>query len=184
MTIGTYQDLFDAFSRPLIEALRIKLQKARQNEPHSRAPQPDADDIEQRVQNFRDILKNNSKKMSQLIAQSWLPNDPEGAKIRQLFLQSENENRSEEIKKFFKENYEIDLEEIVGDLYGHPVDIIVSWDTFSGAAREREDHRGQYTIPYPPRPAEVTDTQLQTWINNKNDDVQFPSDPYIPLTGT
>lgn len=179
MTISTYENLFNAFSQPLEEAFRRKLQ---QDSDGTRG----IDDIEQRVQDFRDVLKNSTKKISQLIAKSWLPNDPEGAKIRQVLLQASTEEltKSEEIKKLFKENYRIDIEEIVGDLYGHPVDVTVSWDTFSGSAREREDQRGQYIIPYPPRPVEVTDTQLQAWVNNEEDSVSFPPDPYIPLSGT
>ncbi len=37
-------------------------------------------------------------------------------------------------------------------------------------------------IPYPPRPAEVTNEQLEEWVNNDDPEQVYPPHPYIPLT--
>ncbi|MDF5725678.1 MAG: hypothetical protein PUP91_35575 [Rhizonema sp. PD37] len=169
MTISTYQNLFDAFSKPLVEAFK--------NQPRDRSPSP-IDPKELRDQ-FEQWLRENSKKMSQVIAKSWLQNDPEGAQIRQVILSSE----PEKIKDFLKEKYNIDIESVLGTLIGSPVKVKVDWDTFGGSTSEFPSG-GVYVLPYPPRPAEVTDTQLQRWIddNDPSPSHQFPADPYIPLT--
>jgi hypothetical protein len=120
-----------------------------------------------------------NKKMGQLIAKSWLyKSDPEGEKIRNILIGNLNEKMAEKSKKiieFFKSNYDIDMENIGGIF---PVESVkVSWDTFYGNLSENGK---EYILPYPSRPNEVTDEQLEQWINDTSND--FPSTPYIPLT--
>ncbi|MDF5715150.1 MAG: hypothetical protein PUP93_15015 [Rhizonema sp. NSF051] len=166
MTISTYQNLFDAFFQPLIEAFN--------NQPRDRSPSPiDPKDLDQ----FEQWVRENSKKMSQVIAKSWLRNDPEGAQIRQVILSGD----TDQIKDFLKTKYNVEIESVLGPLIGSPVKINVDWDTFGGRTFEFPSG-GIYVLPYPPRPAEVTDTQLQKWIDDNDPSHQFPADPYIPLT--
>lgn len=120
-----------------------------------------------------------NKRLSQLIAKSWLPHDPEGAEFKQVLLRGD----SEEIKNWLK-NHDADLEGV----YGVSIFIEVSWDTFVGTLREStalgtlSNRSNVYTLPYPPRPVVVTDEQLERWVNDTNHTNEFPSDPYIPLT--
>ncbi|GAB1543540.1 hypothetical protein NUACC21_62150 [Scytonema sp. NUACC21] len=120
-----------------------------------------------------------NKKLSQFIAKSWLPNDPEGADFRRVVLRGD----SEEIKNWLK-NHGVDLE----GFFRVSIHIEVSWDTFIGTLKESttpgaiSDRSNRYIFPYPPRPAEVTDEQLERWVNDTDPNKQFPDDPYIPLT--
>lgn len=120
-----------------------------------------------------------NKKLSQLIAKSWLPNDPEGAEFRKILLRGD----SEEIKNWLK-NHDVDLE----GFFRVSLNIEVSWDTFIGTLKETTtlgtiSNRSQtYILPYPPRPGVVTDEQLERWVNDTNSDNKFPLDPYIPLS--
>jgi hypothetical protein len=121
-----------------------------------------------------------NKKMGQIIAKSWLyKSDPEGEKIRNVLISNLNKKaaeKSKEIVEFFKSNYDIDIENIGGIF---PVEgVVVNWDTFYGSILENNGK--QYVLPYPPRPTEVTDEQLEQWINDTSNN--FPSTPYIPLT--
>jgi hypothetical protein len=120
-----------------------------------------------------------NKKMGQIIAKSWLyKSDPEGEKIRNVLvgnLLKTTAEKSKEIIEFFKSNYDIDIENIGGVF---PVESVeVNWDTFYGNLSENGK---KYVLPYPPRPTEVTDEQLEQWINDTSNN--FPSTPYIPLT--
>jgi hypothetical protein len=114
---------------------------------------------------------NQSKKMSQLIAKSWLPNDPEAANIKKV-LMSRN---SDEIKALMK-NYGIDPEGFLG-----PTKVVVDWNSYKGVLTE-EVGEMVYSLPYPPRPTEVTDEQLEEWVNNTDPNTQYPTTPYIPLS--
>jgi hypothetical protein len=120
-----------------------------------------------------------NKKMGQIIAKSWLhKSDPEGEKIRNVLvgnLLKTTAEKSKEIMEFFKSNYDIDIENIGGVFSVESVE--VNWDTFYGNLSENGK---KYVLPYPPRPTEVTDEQLEQWINDTSNN--FPSTPYIPLT--
>ncbi|SRR5579883_180147 len=117
-------------------------------------------------------FKSQSKKVSQLIAKSWLANDPEGAEIKRV-IYGRNSN---EIKEMFKK-YGVDLER-----FFDPLKIVVDWSSFKGILEEEVVGEVIYRLPYPPRPTEVTDEQLEEWINNTDTNTQYPPHPYIPLT--
>ncbi|MEC4813941.1 MAG: hypothetical protein SAK29_11810 [Scytonema sp. PMC 1069.18] len=158
MSVQTYQDKFDDFFNQITE------------EAGSTRGASDINKQEAYVI---------SKKLSQLIAKSWLPNDPEGAEFRQIILRGD----SEEIKNWLK-NHDVDLE----GFFQVSINIEVSWETFVGTLKETtamgrlSTRSNTYTLPYPPRPAVVTDEQLEKWINDTNADNKFPLDPYIPLS--
>ncbi|MDF5732081.1 MAG: hypothetical protein PUP92_29790 [Rhizonema sp. PD38] len=158
MSIQTYQDKFDTFFNQITEELG-----------NTRG----LDTIDK--QEFQAI----NKKLSQLIAKSWLPNDPEGAEFSKILLRGD----SEEIKNSLK-NHGVDLE----DWFRVSINVEVNWDTFVGTLKEIttlgaiSDRSNTYILPYPPRPAVVTDEQLERWVNDTNPDNKFPLDPYIPLT--
>jgi hypothetical protein len=120
-----------------------------------------------------------NKRMGQLVAKSWLyKSDPEGGKIRNVLignLHKTTAEKSKEIIEFFKSNYDIDMENIGGVFSVESVE--VDWDTFYG---DLPENGKKYVLPYPPRPTEVTDEQLEQWINDTSNN--FPSTPYIPLT--
>ncbi len=119
-----------------------------------------------------------SKKLSQLIAQSWLQKDVEGSEgheFRQILLR----HNSEEIKDFLKNKHSINIDDLFQAVSDGPVDVKVSWDTFGG---KTDEELRLYVLPYPPRPSEVTDAQLEKWVNDINPEQIFPLDPYIPLT--
>ena len=122
----------------------------------------------------RQSFAQQSKKISQLIAKSWLPDDPEGTQIKKVLIEGNSEKINEMLKK-----YGVDLEVIF-----HPLSIHVDWDTFFGKMAETTVGGGTwlYSLPYPPRPNEVTDAQLTDWVNNQDPNQQFPPNPYIPLS--
>jgi len=117
-----------------------------------------------------------SKKVSQLIARSWLPNDPEGADIKGALLSGD----SEEIKTVFKK-YGVDLDEFFSPM---TINVNVDWDTFFGSLAEvtGSEQPVEYNIPYPPRPMEVTDAQLSEWVDSNDPSAVYPPYPYIPMT--
>ena len=112
-----------------------------------------------------------SKKMSQLIAKSWLPNDHDAANINKV-LMSRNSN---EIKALMKK-YGIDIEGFFG-----PTKVVVDWSSYKGILTE-EVGEMVYSLPYPSRPVEITNEQLEEWVNNNDPNTQYPTTPYIPLS--
>ena len=158
MSIQVYQDKFDTFFNQLTEELG-----------NTRGLE---------TINKQDFQATN-KKLSQLIAKSWLPNDPEGADLKKILLRGD----SGEIKNWLV-THGVDLE----DWFRVSLNVEVSWDTFVGTLKEItslgtiSDRSETYILPYPPRPAAVTDEQLERWVNDTNPDNKFPLDPYIPLT--
>jgi hypothetical protein len=104
-----------------------------------------------------------SKKISQLIAMSWLPG---GEEMKEIFLSGD----SEMIQKLLIA-HGIDMTEFEIKL------IIVNWDSFYGDMTERGF---VYSMPYPPRPQQVTDDQLAEWVKDNNPEELFPKTPYIP----
>ena len=115
-----------------------------------------------------------TKLISQLIAKSWLDTD-EGKKIKQTLLYG----TEEDIKQLMRENG-VDWDDLYAPLTVKPR---VDWNTFWGNFQEvaGPDEPLVINVPYPPRPAEVTDQQLTDWINDKSDRV-YPPTAYIPLT--
>lgn len=105
-----------------------------------------------------------SQKISQLIAKSWLP---EGEKEREILLGG----NSNKIKELFKEN-EIDLDGLMDPI---PVDVIIDTNSFNGSIEQipNSDPKKTLTvkIPYPPKPAELSDDELKQWVNDCSDDV-------------
>ena len=124
------------------------------------------------------VFAEHSKKISQLVAKSLLPNDPEGAELRTALL----ENVSEKIKAAFKK-YGMDFDEFASPL---SVKVTVDRSTLCGSIEEVEgpDQILKITIPYPPRSELVTDVQLTEWVNNDDPEQVYPPYPYIPLTSS
>ena len=116
-----------------------------------------------------------SKNISQLIAKSWLP---EGEEIKKVLLHGS----SEKIKDIFKENG-VDFDEFFSPM---TVNVNVDWDTFFGTLAEitGPGQPLEYNLPYPPRPMEVTDAQLNEWVNNSDPSTIYPPYPYIPLSAS
>ena len=110
-----------------------------------------------------------TKKMSQLIAKSWLPG---GEEIRKILLS----NNSEEIKKMLKK-HNISLE-LLGD-----IKIEVDWSTFLGRLEDATNSL-KLVIAYPPRPSEynLSDSDIEEWVNNEDPNQKVPSHAYIPVT--
>lgn len=139
----------------------------------------------QEVGNRRSEYNAQNKLLGQLIAKSWLsveePNRyPDGAEIRAAILK--HDYTSEEIISVLKK-YGVDFSLISANEKG--LEIEVSWSTFNGVIEERPggQERVIYTLPYPPRPNEVTTSQLEKWVNDTDPTNIYPDDPYIPLTG-
>jgi hypothetical protein len=119
----------------------------------------------ERTKQFSDFLQA-SKKISQLIAESWLP---EGEQIKKVLLSDDEEA----IKELLKDKG-IDLEGVFGIKT-----LFVNWDSFYGTITELGL---AYYLPYPPRPVVVEDYQLEEWVNNTEPNTLFPPYPYIPLS--
>ena len=118
-----------------------------------------------------------SKAISQILAKSWLPNQPEGGEIKQILLYG----TPDEVKAMFKK-YGVDLDEFYRP---YNVTLFVNWDTFYGQLKELSGGGQQnldIDIPYPPRPMEVQDWQLVDWINNNDPNTVNPTYAYIPLS--
>lgn len=134
-----------------------------------------ADDERCQPNQFPSLYAQYTKTISQVIAKSWLSNDAEGAEIKKTLLYG----TEEEIKKMML-SYGVDWDKLFGPL---TVKIRVDWDTFFGNFKEIAglDEPLQINIPYPPKPAELTDQQLTDWINDESDAI-YPTTAYIPLT--
>jgi hypothetical protein len=135
------------------------------------------------VADFRKTLGEQNKKLSQLIAKSWLPDKyTEGKDFRDILLDTDenktDQERTKDIVKFLK-TQGIEIADILEPLLGRPVNIKVSWETFAGDIREGD----VYVLPYPPKPSiPGFDKQLEDWINDTRSDNILPDAPYIPLT--
>ena len=116
-----------------------------------------------------------SKKISQLIAKSWLPEDREGKRIKKILLRG-NSNR---IKELFKEN-DIDLDELMAPI---PVNVVIDTNTFNGSIEQipntDPDKTVTVKIPLPPRPADLSDKELTQWVNDCSDNTVHADNPYI-----
>lgn len=120
--------------------------------------------------------ENLSKRFSQLIARSWLLSDPIGVEIRTVLLDKTlGDDSTARIKEVFqKHGFDID------EFFPHEVkNIVVDWSSFFSTWTEQTK---TVTLPYPPRPQEVTDAQLTAWVNNDDPNITEPPYPYIPYT--
>ncbi|MEM9538515.1 MAG: hypothetical protein AAGA60_03275 [Cyanobacteria bacterium P01_E01_bin.42] len=120
------------------------------------------------VSEVREKMEQAHKKVSQLIASSWLSDTPEDVEIKQA-LQG---NDSDTIKSIFKK-YGVDL-----DCFGN-VDVKVDRKNSSGSLSESLSQMLTLTLPYPPRSEKVMDSQLREWANNDNP-VTIDPPAYIP----
>jgi hypothetical protein len=118
-------------------------------------------------------LKLISKKISQLVAKSWLP---EGEEIKSVLLS----NDSEKIQEMLQRNG-IDI-----DILGDTTKFEVDWSTFIGSLEDSLDpnYIFRMVIGYPPKPSEynLSDSDLVEWVNNTDDEQTKPTHPYIPVT--
>ncbi len=123
---------------------------------------------------LRSQFRKQSKIISQLIAESWLKTD-RGKYIKEILLGG----NTRKIKQLLKDNG-IDIDQFLGRTI-----INVDWDTFFGTIKEvsHTSHEIVYNMPYPPRPSEVSDEELQDWVDNTDPQQVYPTAPYIPLSG-
>lgn len=114
-----------------------------------------------------------TKTMSQLIARSWLPG---GEEIRSVLLSED----SAKILQMFKDNG-IDIEEMFKTSR-----IEVDWSTFLGRIEDTTDPSEplKLVIAYPPRPSDynLSDSDLEDWVQNQDPKQKVPNHPYIPVT--
>ncbi|MBP0017715.1 MAG: hypothetical protein J7647_09170 [Cyanobacteria bacterium SBLK] len=120
------------------------------------------------ISEVRGKMERVHKKVTQLIAGSWLSNTPEEVEIEQA-LQGKD---SDTIKSVFKK-YGADL-----DCFGS-VNVEINENNSSGSFQERSEQIPTLTLPYPPRPESVMDSQLRTWTNN-DDPATIHPPAYIP----
>ena len=120
-----------------------------------------------------------SKKISQLIAKSWLSNDEDGKRIREVLLLPNTPDKTGKIKKLL-EDHGINIENL------GVAKIEVDWDSFFGSLKDTGDPQSPLTlvIAYPPRPTEfnITEEALETWVSDTDDSRLIPDHPYIPVT--
>jgi hypothetical protein len=125
------------------------------------------------IENF---LFEQDKKISQLIARSWLQKDDVGKQFREILISSKSsQEKSEEIKNFLQNQGIAFPKELFSQ-------IKVNWESFGGKIEEEPGRERIYLMPYPPRPFEVKDEHLEKWINDNNPERIEPEDPYIPLS--
>ena len=152
---------------------------------------------EDKYEVFSNSFLDATKKLSQLIAKSWLPETtyPEGRKFRNILLgikRDEDNNaildkdgksqpdglsnvaRSNAIVTFCKDQGICDdaMLQVLADYI-----ILVDWSAFRGKTLEGV----LVTLPYPPRPGVVTNQELEDWVHD-NTDRYFPTTAYIPLS--
>jgi hypothetical protein len=131
-------------------------------------------------------LASRMKKLSQLIAKSWLPEDskitPNPKEIKEVFCNAhKSEEEMEKLKNFLIEN------EILSPGDKDLLEIVVDWSTFYGKV-ELNDLASKIVqvIPYPPKPSKenLSLKEIKAWVNNTNEKEIIPPSPYIPLTTT
>ncbi|MBP0017714.1 MAG: hypothetical protein J7647_09165 [Cyanobacteria bacterium SBLK] len=109
------------------------------------------------------------KKITQLLAQSWISDSIDGSQLRAALLT----NNSAQIKQAFT-----DLGVNLNDLLDE-ITVSADWDTFYGSI---DPQKKELYLPYPPRPAEVTDGQIIDWVNNTNPQDLDPPYAYLPCS--
>ncbi|WP_407889142.1 hypothetical protein [Scytonema sp. NUACC26] len=125
---------------------------------------------------IEEFLFEQDKKISQLIARSWLQKDDVGKQFRDILISSKSsQEKSDEIKNFLQNQGIAFPKELFSQ-------IKVNWESFGGKIEEEPGRERIYLLPYPPRPFEVKDEQLEKWINDNNPERIEPEDPYIPLS--
>ncbi len=113
-----------------------------------------------------------TKEISKLFAKSWLP---EGKEIRKILLSGDDQK----ILQLFKDNG-IEIE-ILGN-----IDIELDTDSFLGSLEDTRDNSTplKLKLAYPPKPSDfnLSDSELEEWVNNENPEQIIPPNPYIPVT--
>ena len=147
---------------------------------------------------YQDLL-HQSKRLSQLIAYSWMSDaDVESLKQDKEFTLAIHVNkppseiasilqraRSDEIKEMLREQANVNLD----DSLGPNSRVNVDWNVFDGSVEAQDatavsvkDEWYTANLPYPPRPGCVKDWQLQEWVSNDKHGEYGPPYPYIPLS--
>ena len=109
-----------------------------------------------------------NRKFSKAIAKAWLADDSEGKKIHQTLLEGSSEKLKELLRK-----YQIPVRddcEYVVDRGSFEVSIFI-------------DEKAQISyvrLPYPPRPTEVEDLQLNEWVDDDDPKTVAPSELFLP----
>lgn len=87
---------------------------------------------------------------------------------------------SEVLEKLTKEKYVITEEPEMAEKFTFQVAI----DTYIGSIEETAE--GEYIayMAYPPRPATVSDKQLEEWVSPNTGKGYLPPSPYIPIAGS
>jgi|GEM_PF-2964048 len=159
------------------------------------------------VTSYHQDLQEQSKRISQLLAYSWM-SDEQGEEVRNRKKKEEfsipvtekpstiantlQYHDSEDIKKMFKSQANVDLDTLLGP----EVVISVDWNTFDGSiensgtaavmssktdSSDRTKWWYTFNVPYPPKPDVVESWQLEEWVVDTGDKYYAPPHPYIPL---
>lgn len=130
-----------------------------------------------------------SKRISQLIASSWL--DPNAANR---FIPGKTNS---EVQKILANGSNKDVENLLEaagvdmEATFGPTVVATNWNSFFGEIKEVLDIGDEtgilFELPYPPRPSkeQVSDAVLEKWVEQDSCEKPFyPTDPYIPLSGS
>ncbi|NEO52285.1 MAG: hypothetical protein F6K54_03825 [Okeania sp. SIO3B5] len=114
-----------------------------------------------------------TKKISQLIAKSWLS---DGEDIRKVFLSQD----SDKILEMFQR------EGIDMGIFGPGLKVSIDTETFTGYLEETRDNQQPFNlvISYPPKPTEfnLSDQELREWVKNDDSNQLVPDNPYMPVS--
>lgn len=153
---------------------------------------------------FIQRLLTQTKQISQMIARSWYGDD-KGNAIRDILLGTKAKTREEAERDLndllVGKKQDADGEPLVPQIFNQAelelYAITINWDSFLGELTEdigavvnNEPPFFHLILPYPPKPTEfnVTQQELQEWVNSQGCDEQgiptkpFPTSPYIPLS--
>ncbi|MFB2920611.1 hypothetical protein [Aerosakkonema funiforme] len=132
------------------------------------------------------LLAERGKKLSQLIAESWLSGKEE---YKEKFLLGDEDALKELFieKGIFDDKLDADrfTIEIRKDVEGPPyIGEITTWGEGSSEIPETKPLRFKLIIPYPVPKPEIEDEELESWINNNDERQLEPLNPLIPLSCT
>lgn len=107
-------------------------------------------------------LREASHQISQLIAKSWLSDDPEATEINAVL----QEGNSNNIKTLFQK-YGIDLDKLLGETTAVIIDSVF----LDRGIEQMSSFDGTLTvkIPYPPKPGDISDEDLTSLVGNSSD---------------
>lgn len=136
-------------------------------------------DLSETLERLNDLLLagEKAKKLSQLIAESWLPR---GNDYRDKFLGDQKT-----LKQFLIEKGIFDDQDDADEVEEIKVERNVEGPPYLGAIDidktiEGEAIKLKLFIPYPDRHSQLTDEELEKWINNTDPNQIRPSNLYIP----